>query len=86
MTALHLRPGHIRALRKARGLTLPELAAQTRISRQTLCRWEKQPLSAFDYNLIHALAAFHGVAVGELLDGAAVTSPGSPSSFPAGRS
>lgn len=63
-----LRPEQIRALRKQAQLTLPALAEASRIGRATLCRWECQALTAFDFNLIHQLARTHAVSISELIE------------------
>lgn len=63
-----LRPEQIRALRKQARLTLPVLAEASGIGRATLCRWEKRPLTTFDFNLIHQLARTHDVSVSELIE------------------
>ena len=57
----------LKQMRRARGLTLEELATAIGTSKQTISRYEKGVIANVPYEKIEALAAALGVAPGDLL-------------------
>ena len=58
----------LKALRKAKGLTQEEVAADLFLSPKTISRWESG-LGIPDINIISSVAEFYGVTVDEILKG-----------------
>ena len=58
-----------------RYISLAEVASNTKVSRKTLYKWEKNTVERFDRDVIEKLCQYFGVTLSELLEYSADSPP-----------